>query len=145
MLSQLVLPIDVPRAHRDPINSATQALSVFSLAISRPLRPETLVLMMDNHHRGVGLFALSNGGDLRSLIDHVIGSCATHDSARALAIASVRPQLQSHPQWAAEWTSSRTICQRAGLQLVDWFIVGRQGVHGPRIFGHFSGEWHAQN
>lgn len=145
MLSQLALPIDVPRAHRDPINSATQALSVFSLAISRPLRPETFVLMMDRDHRGIGLFALNSGGDLRSLIDHIVGKCAAENSARALAIASVRLQFQSHPQLATEWTSSREICQRAGVQLVDWFIVGRQRVHRPRIFGDANDEWHIHN
>lgn len=145
MLSQLVLPIDVPRAHRDPINSATQALSVFSLAISRPLRPETFVLMMDREHRGIGLFAFNNGGNLRSLIDHIIGSCVAENAARAIAIASVRPQFQPLPQWATEWTASREICQRAGVQLVDWFIVGRQGVHRPRIFADLNDEWHIQN
>ncbi|MEO5974241.1 MAG: hypothetical protein ABIQ38_03420 [Ilumatobacteraceae bacterium] len=143
MLSQLELPIDVPRAHCDPINSATQALVVFSLAISRPLRPETLVLMMDTHHRGIGLFALNNGGNLRSLIDYIVGKCAATNSARALAIATIRPHLHTQSNLATEWTSSREICQRAGVQLVDWFVVGRQGVHCPRINSHGPDEWHS--
>lgn len=145
MLSQLVLPIDVPRAHRDPITSATQALSVFSLAITRPLRPETLVLMMNHDHRGIGLFALNNGGDLRSLIDHIVGRCAAEHLARAVAIASVRPQWQSQFHCGNEWTTARDICQRAEVQLIDWFVVGRHGVHCPRIFAHEPGEWRSQN
>lgn len=145
MLTQLVLPFDVPRAHCDPINSATQALSVFSLAISRPLRPETFVLMMDQHHRGIGLFALHSGGDLRSMIDHIVGNCAANNSVRALAIASVRVQWQSHPHLTTEWTASRQICQRAGLQLVDWFVIGRYGVHRPQSFAHMKDEWHTLN
>lgn len=145
MLSQLVFPIDVPRAHRDPINSATQALSVFSLAITRPLRPETLVLMMSHDHRGVGLVALNNGRDLRFLIDHIVGRCAAENTARAIAIASVRPQLQSQLHCGIEWTKASDICQRAGVQLVDWFIVGRHGVHRPRIIAHEPDAWHLQN
>lgn len=145
MLSQLVLPIDVPRAHRDLITSATQALSVFSLAIMRPLRPETLVLMMSHDRRGVGLFALNSGGDLRSLIDHVVGRCATEDTARAVAIASVRPQQQSHFQCDNEWTVSRNICQRAGIQLIDWFVIEPHGVHCPRIVAHEPSAWHWKN
>lgn len=144
MLSQLVLPIDVPRAHRDPITSATQALSVFSLAIGRPLRPETLVLMMSHDHRGIGLFALDTGGDLRSLIDHVIGRCAAEDMARAIAIVSVHPQRHSPFQFGNEWTTARNICQRAGVQLVDWFVLNRHGVHCPRICAREPGAWHSQ-
>ena len=145
MLSQLVLPVDVPRAHRDPINSATQALSVFSLAIARPLRPETLVLMMNHDHRGIGLFALNSGANLCTLIDHIVGKCASEDTARAVAIASVRPQRQSQPQGDSEWTSARAICQRAGLQLVDWFVISRHGVHRPRLVTREPSEWHSQN
>ncbi len=145
MLSQLVLPIDVPRAHRDPVTSATQALSVFSLAITRPLRPETLVLMMNQNHRGIGLFALNNGDDLGSLIDHIVGRCATEHLAHAVAIASVRPQWQPQFHRGNEWTTARDICQRAGVQLVDWFVVSRHGVHCPRIVAHDPGGWRSQN
>lgn len=141
MLSQLVLPIDVPRAHRDPITSATQALSVFALAITRPLRLETLVLMMSRDRHGVGFFALNSGGNLHSLIDHIVGRCAAENSARAIAIASVRPQQQSHLENGSEWDSARDICQRAGVQLVDWFVIGRHGVHCPRLVAHQSNEW----
>lgn len=143
MLSQLVLPIDVPRAHRDPITSATQALSVFALAITRPLRPETFVLMMSHDHRGIGLFALNSGGDLRLLIDHVISRCVAENTARAVAIASIRLQRQSQFQCGNEWTTSRDICQRAKVQLVDWFVIGRHGVRCPRIIAHEPGAWHS--
>ncbi|MHB1129961.1 MAG: hypothetical protein ACYC06_07935 [Ilumatobacteraceae bacterium] len=135
----------MPRAHRDPINSATQALSVFSLAIARPLRPETLVLMMSHDHRGVGLFALNSAGNLCSLIDHIVGRCATENTARAIAITSVRSQWQSQNQCGDEWVSSRNICQRAGVQLVDWFVVSHHGVHCPRITVHEPATWHSQN
>ncbi len=145
MLSQLVLPIDVPRAHRDHITSATQALSIFSLAIARPLRPETLVLMMSDDHRGIGLIAMNTGDDLRSLIDHIVGKCAAENSATAVAIASVRPQLQSQLHCAIEWTKASEICQRAGVQLVDWFIVGRSGVNRPRISANEPDAWQFQN
>jgi len=145
VLSQLVLPIDVPRPHRDPITSATQALSVFSLALTRPFRPETLILMMNHEHRGVGLFAVNSGDDLRTLIDHIVGRCATEDTTRAIAIASVRSQWLTHFQCGIEWATSREICQRAGVQLVDWFVVGPHGVHCPRICAHQPGQWHPQN
>lgn len=145
MLSQLVLPIEVPRAHRDPISSATQALSVFSLAVTRPLRPETLVLMMSEDHRGIGLFAVNSGNDLGLLINDIVGRCAAENSARAIAIASVRPNWQSRSDCAIEWTTASDICERAGVQQVDWFIVGRSRVLRPRTFVHKSDAWLLKN
>lgn len=151
MLSQLVLPIHVPRAHRDPITSASAALTVFSLAITRPLRPETLVLMMRKDHRGVGLFALETGEHLSLVIDNVISRCVSNESAQAVAIASVRPQWQSRfdgaglQNGASEFAGARASCHRAGIQLVDWFIIARAGVRCPRIDAALPSQWRSQN
>ena len=150
MLSQLVLPIHVPRAHRDPITSASAALAVFSLAITRPLRPETLVLMMRKDHRGIGLFALETGEHLSLLIDAVISRCVAHDSAQAVAVASVRPQLSSQfegdnqEDCAAEFTDARESCHRAGLQLVDWFVIASAGVRCPQSETALPSLWRSQ-
>ena len=145
MLSQLVLPIDVPRAHCDPITSATQALSVFSLAIMRPLRAVTLVVRISRDHRGVGLFALNDGGDIRSLIDHIVARCAAQNAARAVAIVSVRPQRRPQFHLGNEWTTACDVCRQAGVQLVDWFVVGRHGVICPRVIAHEPGVWRSHN
>lgn len=151
MLSQLVIPIHVPRAHRDPITSASAALAVFSLAITRPLRPETIVLMMRKDHRGIGLFALDTGESLAILIDDVISRCVAHESAQAVAIASVRPQSSSQfaganqEDCAAEFASARESCHRAGIQLVDWFIVARAGIRCPRSEAALPSLWPSQN
>lgn len=147
MLSQLVLPIHVPRAHRDPITSASAALTVFSLAITRPLRPETLVLIMRKDHRGIGLVALETGEHLSLLIDDVISHCVSQESAQAVAIASVRVQWPSHfdgadqPDGAAELAGARESCHRAGIQLVDWFIVANHGVHCQRVTNREGSLW----
>lgn len=147
MLSQLVLPIRVPRAHRDPITSASEALSVFSLAISRPLRQETLVLMMRNDHRGIGLDAFNCDENLTLLIDDIISRCVAQESAQAVAIASVRPQWSAlvadrlRPDAATELAAARQNCHRAGIQLVDWFIVAKHGVHCQRAINREVSLW----
>lgn len=101
--------------------------------------------MMSHDYRGVGLFALNTGGDLRLLIDHIVGRCAAENTARAVAIASVRPQRLPQLQFDNEWITSLDICQRAGVQLVDWFVIGRHGVDCPRIIAHEPGAWRSQN
>lgn len=147
MLSSLVLPTHVPRAHRDPITSASAALTVFSLAITRPLRPETLVLMMRKDHRGVGLVALETGEHLSLLIDDVISHCVSQVSAQAVAIASVRPQWPARLDGAGaldgadELAGARDSCHRAGIQLVDWFIVANHGVHCQRVINREGSLW----
>jgi len=147
VLSSLVLPTHVPRAHRDPITSASAALTVFSLAITRPLRPETLVLMMRKDHRGVGLVALETGEHLSLLIDDVISHCVSQVSAQAVAIASVRPQWPARLDGAGaldgadELAGARDSCHRAGIQLVDWFIVANHGVHCQRVINREGSLW----
>ena len=156
MLSQLVLPIHVPRAHRDPITSASAALAVFSLAIKRPLRPETFVLMMRQDHRGIGLFALETGEHLSLLIDDIFSRCVSHESAQAVVIASVRPQWPTQfdgadqpdgaglHDGAAEFTDARENCHRAGIQLVDWFVIARARIWCPRSDAALPSLWHSQ-
>ena len=57
VLSHAVTLVDVPRPFLDTISSTSQALSVFSLTMSRPARAETLVLLLDSSRRGVALLS----------------------------------------------------------------------------------------
>lgn len=150
MLSQLVLPTHVPRAHRDPITSASAALAVFSLAISRPLRPETLVLMMRKDHRGIRLFALETGEHLSLLVGEVIRHCVSQEFAQAVVIASVRPQWPTtfegadQPDDASEFVGARASCHRAGIQLVDWFVIAHAEIRCPRVDAALPSQWRSQ-
>lgn len=55
MSPQSLTLVDVPRPFLDTIASTTQALSVFSLTVQRPFRPQHLVLLVDASRHGVGL------------------------------------------------------------------------------------------
>ena len=47
--------VDVPRPFFDTIATTAHALSVFSLTVQRPFRPQHLVLLVDAARHGVGL------------------------------------------------------------------------------------------
>jgi len=102
---------------------------------------------MRKDHRGVGLVALETGEHLSLLIDDVISHCVSQVSAQAVAIASVRPQWPARLDGAGaldgadELAGARESCHRAGIQLVDWFIVANHGVHCQRVINREGSLW----
>ena len=88
MLETITPPIDVPRANLDPITTLSEKLAVFSLALMRPLRHETIVLCCDSSQRGVGIFAFDTKLKLTKIIDRIIGSAIKIESIAT--ISSVR-------------------------------------------------------
>ena len=77
MLHTITHVSDVPRAQLDPITTPTEKLSVFALALSRPLRDETIALCCDHQQRGLGIFAFNSKLKLTQIIDRIIGAAIT--------------------------------------------------------------------
>lgn len=132
MLSHAVTLVDVPRPFLDTITSTSQALSVFSLTMSRPARAETLVLLLDASRRGVALLADSGGtpsgptpshtGEL--LGHHVVGMASAHPTAVACFVMTIEADAVPSPDDAERWFALADVCDRAGVVLVDWCVRG---------------------
>ncbi len=95
MLHTITPPIDVPRAQLDPITTLAEKLSVFALAISRPLRNETVVLCTDHQQRGVGIFIFDSKLKLTQIIDRIIGAAINVDATTSISILSSRGGVRS--------------------------------------------------
>ncbi|MFM8851876.1 MAG: hypothetical protein ACKOGL_01530, partial [Acidimicrobiaceae bacterium] len=80
MLHTITHLSDVPRAQLDPIATHTEKLSVFALALSRPLRNETIALCCDHQQRRLVFFALYSKLNLTQIIDRIIGAEINIDS-----------------------------------------------------------------
>jgi len=132
--------IDVPRPFIDIITSTAEALSIFALSISHPIRPEVLVLLVDAHRRGIGLigspephintYSPTSAG--HSLGHHVVGITAQHPGAQGCYVLSVEPNSQPGPDDAERWFAFNDICDCAGLVLIDWCV---------RSFSTAANEW----
>ena len=129
MLETITPPLDVPRAQLDPILTQSEKLSVFSLALMRPLRDETIILCCDELQRGVGIFAFDSKLKLSAIIDRVIGSAINIESVVTICLCTCRSGLGRQLTDEIQFKFAKTRCQDAGIALVDWFIVAKGDVY----------------
>ena len=124
-----------PRARIDPILSATDAMAVFALQMSRPRRHETLVMFLDGDRHGSTLVTVSDTSDPFCVVDiaeaMALGAIENPD-IDALVIASIRPTGGMRASDNDLWLEAADVVEVCGLVLIDWLIVGPASVHSPR-------------
>jgi len=124
--------VDVPRPFLDTIGSTAQALSVFSLTVQRPFRPQHLVLLVDATRRGVGLHSSEGFIGLRddpttagrAIGHHVVSVASANPLAAGCFVMTVEPNAMPSPDDAERWFAMADVCDRAGIVLVDWCVRG---------------------
>lgn len=117
----------IPRAHHDPIDDELTAMSLISLAISRPLRDETVVVSLDRRRCGLGLLVVSgteSGDALFDVLDLISAHADRHDHLGGMIVATVRPDGGAEPADVDRWLEASAIVHDRGLELVEWFVVG---------------------
>ncbi len=123
MLHTITPLSDVPRAQLDPITTPTEKLSVFALALSRPLRNETIALCCDYQQRGLGIFAFDSKLKLTQIIDRIIGVAINLDSVATICLLSARQGASRDTTDSSQFFMAKNRCQDAGLDLTNWFLV----------------------
>ncbi len=123
----------VPRGGIDPIRCADDALAV--LALGAPYGHDTVVLLLDSHRRGCSVMVVTDTIEADALFD-VIAVCvaATSQSSEidAVILASSRPDADDDPDDVHRWLEASDQCRAGGLELVEWFVLGRSGPRCPR-------------
>lgn len=131
--------LDVPRPLIDPITSLLDALSVISLSLRRPRRIDTIVLALDAQRRGLYLFrthALN-----AETLHHVIGKCSDVSGIHGVVIASIRacsPLTTTDQQLL---TTAQHTLSGAGIELIDWVVIGAGGLYCPRTLSDTPDPW----
>ena len=129
MLETITPPIDVPRAHLDPIKTLSEKLAVFSLALMRPLRHEIIVLCCDKSRRGVGIFAFDTKLKLAETIDRIIGAAINIESVATISLCASRAGAGQLASDKSQFLFAKNRCQNAGITLTDWLLVAHGDVH----------------
>lgn len=134
-----------PRAGTDRIDGAPSALAAISLALTRPLRPETVVLVLDPERCGRSIVVV----DGTERPDDVLGvveclAVGVGDSA-GLVVASVRPPGQGVDVCgdrtdADRWLEMSDLAETVGVEVVEWFVIGRT-IRCPRDLLGESPRW----
>ncbi|MEY2967726.1 MAG: hypothetical protein RIQ64_353 [Actinomycetota bacterium] len=130
MSPQSLTLVDVPRPFLDTIASTSQALSVFSLTVQRPFRPQHLVLLVDGSRHGVGLHSSDAFIGLRDdpttagrmLGHHVVSVASANPLAAGCYVMTVEPDAHASPDDAERWFAMADVCDRAGIVLIDWCV-----------------------
>jgi hypothetical protein len=147
-----------PRAGIDAIDDARIALATIALAIGRPFRHETIVILLDEARRGRTIVVVSGTADPDSVIEVV--ECVTQGDgcehiggvvvcsvrpATAGAGKAIRPAINAAIDGVAadgvaadevavddildgdvdRWLEMSDIASLAGIELIEWFVVGR--------------------
>jgi len=128
MLSTLAPIVDIPRARVDPINTLTEKLGVFALALCRPLRDETIALCLDHDQHGVGLFAFTSSKPLTELIDRIIGAAIDVEATATISLLSSRSGRGRENRDVSQFFMAKNRCADAGLWLDEWLLVAAGDV-----------------
>ena len=131
--------IDIPRPLIDPITSLIEALSVVSLALTRPRRNSTTVLVLDNQRRGIHLFRTTSLS--KQSLHRIVHECSQVPFVDGIFIASVRTTSPVSPCDIETLTNSVCTLSAAGIQLVDWAVVGAGGLYCPRTLMNLPDPW----
>jgi hypothetical protein len=125
----------LPRAGVDPIRTADAAFLTVSMAVHRPLRHETIVVLLDDARCGIAIAVVTGTERPNDVIEVV--ECLTnplaHDGRVAAAIvATVRPTPPvSIDDDVDRWLEMSDLAEQAGVEVLEWFVIGRE-VSCPR-------------
>ena len=120
----------LPRAGIDPIDHPDTALAAIALAVRRPLRSETVLLLLDEARCGRAIVAVSGTAEPDQVIE-VIECIMQSDGCEhlgAIVVASVRPDDPADtgdPGDVDRWLEMSEIAELAGIELLEWFVIGR--------------------
>jgi len=124
----------MPRARIDPITDAVDAFALIRRVLAIPPRPETIVVVLDDAHRGLGIMSVSGTCDpdhVLTVVECVARPDLFDGDGAALIVASARPGGGPVGDDVDRWFEMCDLSEAVGLELVEWFVVGRS-VSCPR-------------
>lgn len=131
----------LPRARVDPIDGAGPALAMFDLLIDRPLRDQTLALLLDRGRCGLGALVVDGTCQPDSVVDvatMLAEASPTNPGLRAVVLATVRSAACCAPATREcladvdRWMDVSNVFCRSGVELLEWFVVGASHAWCPR-------------
>lgn len=135
----------IPRAHRDPLETPLDALLLIMLLLERGAYDETLVLVLDDARRGVGVLRVTGTSDPDSLlgvVDHVAEAIRASPEASALILVSARESSALSVDDLHRWHEADESCADADIDLVEWFVVSNE-ISCPRELCGVPPRWAA--
>ena len=102
------------------------------MAIQRPLRAETVTLLLDDQRRGIAVAVVSGThqpDDVLEVVECFTRSAAHGGRVGSIIVASVRPDRSDEATTATDvdrWLEMSDIAEQAGVELLEWFVIGSE-------------------
>ncbi len=133
----------IPRAHRDPLRTSVDALLLIMLLLDTDAQDETMVFVLDDARRGIGIMRVTGTGDPDSLlgvVDSVAEASQSSPGAAGLILVSARASSAISVDDLRRWHEADESCSDANLDLVEWFVVSTE-VSCPRELCGVAPRW----
>ncbi len=130
-----------PAARRTVIGCPDDALQIF--AASSGGHDDTLVIALDDQRGVLGVIAVTDTVDpdaVLVVLDVVAAAAETQPGVAALIVASIRPDGRLDIDDFDRWHRADQACDDAGLELVEWFVIGHT-VSLPREWCGVPSRW----
>jgi hypothetical protein len=124
----------IPRGGIDPIRSEADALAVIGLAA--PFGHDTIALLLDHDRRGRSIVVVTGTVEPDALF-RTLDLCLAHHRCEvgALVLATSRPGGGLEPDDVDRWVEASLQCEDAGVELLEWFVIGTEVFHPRRLAG----------
>ena len=121
----------IPRAGIDPIDDADTAFVTISMAVHRPMRHETILVLLDDARCGIGVVVVtdtSEPDDVLEVIECVLAPSAHGGRVSAVIVASVRPDtttmtVRRDTDDVDRWLEMSDLTEQSGIELLEWFVI----------------------
>ncbi len=126
-----------PSAPPARLTDGVAALPLVDLAVSRPLRSETVIFLADDAHLGHTCFVVSGTSAADDVLDVaalVVEVAERSPAVHSVVLATVRP---AEPAASGRSDLDRglellELFEAAGLELLDWFVISPGGASSMR-------------
>ncbi|MCU1400804.1 MAG: hypothetical protein JWN62_3913 [Acidimicrobiales bacterium] len=138
----------VPRAHLDPVRCVDDALAIFNLQITQPMRAATLAMFLDGGWCGSTVVTITDTPDPFQVVEvaeaMALAGAGNPDIA-SLVLATLRPDGGPFHDDDELWHEADEVVEQCGLVLIDWFVIGRHGAFSPRGLVGAPSRWPDQS
>jgi hypothetical protein len=127
-----------------PVRSDADALDILYRAMLLPPEPEVLTFILDERHVGgivLSCTGVTHHDDVLGVMSMVLRASVYHPNPASLVVASVRPDDGFLPGDIARWVDLDQQCEVEGLQLIEWYVLGINGVELPRLHYGEPSRW----
>ena len=126
-----------PSAPPARLTDGVAALQLVDLAVSRPLRSETVIFLADDAHLGHTCFVVSGTSAADDVLDVaalVVEVAERSPAVHAVVLATVRPvePIASGRSDLDRGLELLELFEAGGLELLDWFVISPDGASSLR-------------